>query len=173
MTGETLPGDRAPDGRRRDHVDRRQACPAQQASRPARLAHPVIVGYDCSASARNALAYAAGMARRLGRPLLVVYVTSSGMSSEIVTGQAGLPHMAEDLEQRLLLEVGEVTGTSELPVQVRTRHGSPAMELAAMAAEFGADALVTGAPARFWHRLAGSVPGWLARHARCPVAVVP
>ena len=36
-----------------------------------------------------------------------------------------------------------------------------------------ADALVVGAPTRFWHHLAGSVPGWLARHARCPVIVVP
>ena len=39
--------------------------------------------------------------------------------------------------------------------------------------EFGADALVIGAPARIWHQVAGSVPGWLARHAHCPVIVVP
>ena len=36
--------------------------------------HPVVIGYDGSPSSRNALAYAAGMARRLARPLLVVYV---------------------------------------------------------------------------------------------------
>jgi len=82
-----------------------------------RLEHPVIAGYDGSASSRNALAYAAGVSRRLGRPLLVVYVCSSG--------------------------------------------------------EFSADALVIGAPTHIWHRVAGSVSGWLARHARCPVIVVP
>jgi len=49
----------------------------------------------------------------------------------------------------------------------------PGRELAAAAEEFSADALVIGAPARIWHRMAGSVSGWLARHARCPVIVVP
>ena len=38
-----------------------------------RADHPVVVGYDGSASSRNALAYAAGVSRRLGRPLLVAY----------------------------------------------------------------------------------------------------
>src|ERR1035438_3116464 len=40
------------------------------------LDHPVVVGYDGSRSSRHALAYAAGMARRLGRPLLLAYITS-------------------------------------------------------------------------------------------------
>src|SRR6266542_12904 len=40
------------------------------------LDHPVMAGYDGSGSSRHALAYAAGMARRLGRPLLVAYITS-------------------------------------------------------------------------------------------------
>lgn len=53
------------------------------------------------------------------------------------------------------------------------RRGHPARELAVVAAELSADALVIGAPAHFWHHVAGSVPGWLARHARCPVVVVP
>ncbi|HEV2537606.1 MAG TPA: universal stress protein, partial [Streptosporangiaceae bacterium] len=51
-----------------------------------RLQHPVIAGYDGSASSRNALAYAAGVSRRLGRPLLVVYVCSSGVYCEPLTG---------------------------------------------------------------------------------------
>jgi hypothetical protein len=34
-----------------------------------RLEHPVIAGYDGSASSRNALAYAAGVSQRLGRAL--------------------------------------------------------------------------------------------------------
>ncbi len=42
------------------------------------LLHPVIAGYNGSSSARNALAYATSTARRLGRPLLVVYVASPG-----------------------------------------------------------------------------------------------
>jgi nucleotide-binding universal stress UspA family protein len=137
----------------------------------------VIAGYDGSASSRNALAYAAGVARRLGRPLLVVYVCSSGVYCEPLTGQVvGVPRDTEALERWLLGEIDQVTGqagNAEVEVHVRTRRGSPARELAAAAAEFTADALVIGAPTHFWHRIAGSVPGWLARHADCPVIIVP
>jgi nucleotide-binding universal stress UspA family protein len=139
-----------------------------------RLDHPVIAGYDGSASSRNALAYAAGVSRRLGRPLLVVYVCSSGVYCEPLTGQVvGVPRDAEALERWLLTELDQVTGQADVEVHVRTRRGSPARELAAAAEEFSADALVIGAPRHIWHRIAGSVSGWLARHARCPVIVVP
>ena len=139
-----------------------------------RLDHPVIVGYNGSASSRNAMAYAAGVSLRLGRPLLLLYVCSSGVYCEPLTGQVvGVPRDSEALERWLLGEVDQVTGGAEVDVHVRTRRGSPARELAAIAAEFNADALVIGAPAHFWHRVAGSVPGWLARHADRPVIVVP
>jgi nucleotide-binding universal stress UspA family protein len=139
-----------------------------------RLEHPVIAGYDGSASSRNALAYAAGVSRRLGRPLLVVYVCSSGVYCEPLTGQVvGALRDTEAVERWLLSELDQVTGQAEVDVHVRTRRGNPARELAAAAEEFSADALVIGAPGHFWHRVAGSVSGWLARHARCPVIVVP
>jgi len=139
-----------------------------------RLEHPVIVGFDGSESSRNALAYAAGVSQRLGRPLLVVYVCSSGVYCEPLTGQVvGVPRDAEALERWLLAELDQVTGQVQVDVHVRTRRGSPARELAAAAEEFSADALVIGAPKHIWHRVAGSVSGWLARHARCPVIIVP
>ena len=139
-----------------------------------RLDHPVIAGYDGSESSRNALAYAAGVSQRLGRPLLVVYVCSTGVYCEPLTGQVvGVPRDTEALERWLLAELDQVTGHAEVDVHVRTRRGSPARELAAAAEEFNADALVIGAPKHIWHRVAGSVSGWLARHARCPVIVVP
>ena len=139
-----------------------------------RLEHPVIAGYDGSASSRNALAYAAGVSQRLGRPLLVVYVCSSGVYCEPLTGQVvGVPRDTDALERWLLAELDQVTGPADVEVHVRTRRGSPARELAAAAEEFSADALVIGAPKHIWHRVCGSVSGWLARHARCPVIVVP
>ncbi len=139
-----------------------------------RLEHPVIAGFDGSESSRNALAYAAGVSQRLGRPLLVVYVCSSGVYCEPLTGQVvGVPRDTEALERWLLAELDQVTGHAQIDVHVRTRRGSPARELAAAAEEFSADALVIGAPKHIWHRVAGSVSGWLARHARCPVIVVP
>jgi len=165
---------RHPERRRERDQPRPDAERDIPAARPLALVHPVVAGYDGSASARNALAYAAGMARRLSRPLLLAYVASPGVYCEPLTGQVvGLPRDAESLERWLLTELDQVTDSEELEVHVRTRRGSPARELASMAAEFSADALVIGAPRHFWHHIAGSVPGWLARHASCPVIVVP
>jgi|SRR6266545_1382013 nucleotide-binding universal stress UspA family protein len=138
------------------------------------LDHPVVAGYDGSGSSRHALAYAAGMARRLGRPLLVAYITSPSIFCEPLSGQVIAPvRDSGETHRWLLAELDEVCDREGLDVRIVTRQGSPARELAAAAAEFSADALVIGAPARAWHRAAGSVPGWLARHAHCPVIVVP
>jgi nucleotide-binding universal stress UspA family protein len=165
---------RRPDWRRHREQVRPEELFFSGQSRPVTLVHPVIAGYDGSSSARNALAYAAGLARRLDRPLLIVYVTSPGVYCEPLTGQVvGLPRDSDALERWLLSELDQVTDSGGLEVHVRTRRGSPARELGAMASEFSADALVIGAPRRFWHHIAGSVPGWLARHASCPVVVVP
>src|SRR6266851_4913946 len=102
---------------------------AERQSSALRLEHPVIAGYDGSASSRNALAYAAGVSQRLGRPLLVVYVCSSGVYCEPLTGQVvGVPRDAEALERWLLAELDQVTGGCEMDVHVRTRRGSPARE---------------------------------------------
>jgi nucleotide-binding universal stress UspA family protein len=134
----------------------------------------VIVGYDGSASARNALAYAAGTARQLGRPLLVVYVAPSRVCCASASGLVvSTPHDTEALEWWLISELDQVMGHDDLDVYVRTRRGNPSRELAAMAAELRAEALVIGVPKHFWHHVAGSVSGWLARHPRCPVIVVP
>jgi nucleotide-binding universal stress UspA family protein len=170
---EGTPEQRRPE-RSEQNRPRPEPAPRAGPSRPISLAHPVVAGYNGSASARNALAYAAGMARRLGRPLLMVYVTSPGVYCEPLTGQVvGLLRDADSLERWLLTELDQSADASELEVHVRTRRGSPARELALIAAEFSADALVIGAPRHFWHHLIGSVPSWLARNARCPVIVVP
>lgn len=165
---------RRPERRRQREQPRPEEMRSPQQPLPVTLVHPVIAGYDGSTSARNALAYAAGLARRLSRPLLVVYVTSPGVYCEPLTGQVvGLARDTDSLERWLLTELDQVTDPDELEVHVRTRRGSPARELATAASEFSADALVIGAPRHFWHHVAGSVPGWLARHASCPVIVVP
>ena len=167
------PEQRRPERHERDPL-RPRPQPTSPRQHPIALAHPVVAGYNGSASSRNALAYAAGMARRLGRPLLMVYVSSPGVYCEPLTGQVvGLLRDADSLERWLLTELDQSADASGLEVHVRTRRGSPARELASIAAEFSADALVIGAPQHFWHRVVGSVPSWLARNARCPVIVVP
>jgi nucleotide-binding universal stress UspA family protein len=135
--------------------------------------HPVIVGYDGSASARNALAYASGLARNLSRPLLVMHVASTpNYAGPLSIGWADV-FDPEASERWLRSELADVTDHSGVDVHIRARSGSPARQLAAAVAEFRADALVIGASAPFRRYFAGSVPAWLVRRARCPVIVVP
>jgi nucleotide-binding universal stress UspA family protein len=151
----------------------RDADPAD-APGPRDPGHPVVIGYDGSPSSRNALAYAAGLARRLARPLLVVYVVPFGVYCEPMTGQViCTARERQDLEPWLLAELNQVCDADGLDVRVMARRGNAAKELAAAADFSSADALVVGASAHKLRHVAGSIPGWLARHARCPVIVVP
>ena len=125
--------------------------------------YPILTGYDGSTASRRALAYAAGMARRLDRWLVVVHVWRPIGSA--VVPLAELMHWL-----RAELAGADLTG---LDIEMIVRYGSPARELRAITAERKADAIVVGAPERFPHRFAGSVAAWLARHARCPAVIVP
>ena len=165
----------------RDLPDERQ--PARQTSpqdHPAHApsarepAHPVVIGYDGSSSSRNALAYAAGLARRLAQPLLIVYVVPFGVYCEPMTGQVICATRERgELESWLMAEFDQVCDREGLEVSVIARRGNAAKELAAAADISCADALVVGAPGHRLHHVVGSIPSWLARHARCPVIVVP
>ena len=168
---ESSPLGGQPDPRQR-RVHRNE--PARRPSTDAKLDHPVVVGYDGSPSSRNALAYAAGLARRLARPLLVVYVVPFGVYCEPMTGQVICAARDRgELDQWLLAELDQVCDREGLDVSVMARRGNAAKELAATVSSCNADALVVGAPGHRLHHLVGSIPSWLARHARCPVIVVP
>ncbi len=148
--------------------------PARDPDVAGALDHPIVAGYDGSPASRNALAYAAGLSRRLSRPLLVVHVSPPSIYCEPLTGQViGTLRDRVETERWLLTELTEVCDIGDLEVRIVARRGNPARELAAAADEYSADALVIGAPGHRWHQVAGSVSGWLARHAHCPVVVVP
>jgi nucleotide-binding universal stress UspA family protein len=158
----------------------RQPAPQDQPVRapggrePARPSHPVVIGYDGSPSSRNALAYAAGLARRIARPLLIVYVVPYGVYCEPMSGQVICAARERgELESWLLAEFDQLCDRDGLEISVMARRGNAAKELAATVCSSNADALVVGAPGRRLHHLVGSIPSWLARHARCPVIVVP
>jgi hypothetical protein len=70
----------------------------------------------------NALAYAAGMARRLERPLLVVYVTARGAHCEPLTGQV-VRTVSDDEHRRRLASRSE--SCSERRWSRRHRHRLP------------------------------------------------
>jgi len=133
-----------------------------------------VVGYDGSPSSRNALCYAAGVARRLAQPLLIVYVVPFGVYCEPMTGQVICAARERgELETWLLAEFDQICDRDGLEVSVIARRGNAAKELAATVSSCHADALVVGAPGHRLHHLVGSIPSWLARHAQCPVIVVP
>jgi nucleotide-binding universal stress UspA family protein len=135
--------------------------------------HPVVVGYHGTDSSRRALAYAAGTARRLQRPMLAVYVVPAVRVAP-VTGQMIRPTGGRyETLCWLTAELDQVLGRDCPEAGVCLRQGNPARELAAAAREHHADALVLGAYCSWWHGAARSFPDRLARHAACPVIVVP
>jgi nucleotide-binding universal stress UspA family protein len=116
----------------------------------------------------RALAYAAGMARRLDRWLVVVHVSRLG-------GLASVPLTVSATHKRLRrlrteLADADLTG---LDVEIIERSGHPARELARVTAERNADAIVIGASRSLVHRFTGSVSAWLAGHVSCPAVIVP
>ena len=139
--------------------------------------HPVLAGYDGSASSRHALAYAAGMARRLDGHLIVMHVIQTQISAlggyGLTPAAAGAGLARENKPDWLCRELMEAADVAGLRVELLERDGDPARELASTAMERNADAIVIGAPERLMHRFTGSVPAWLARHAHCPVVIVP
>jgi nucleotide-binding universal stress UspA family protein len=137
------------------------------------ITRPILVGYDGSAPSRHALAYAAGMARRMNRPLMLAHVRPT---PPCYAFEYGWPLLAEDPAKVLDWLHTELVATIDpagLAVQFVERIGDAARQLAALAGETRADAIVLGAPRRWLHRITGSVPVWLARHACCPVVMVP
>jgi nucleotide-binding universal stress UspA family protein len=140
---------------------------------PEAITAPILVGYNGSTSSRHALAYAAGMARRMARPLMLAHVQPTP-GRYAIAGQWIPP--SEDPAELLDWMHTALTETIDphgLTVQLVQRNGDAARQLAELASEIHADAIVLGAPERWVHRIIGSVPVWLARHARCPVVVVP
>jgi nucleotide-binding universal stress UspA family protein len=148
----------------------------QDSRHPAAPAHPVVAGYDGSTASRRALAWATGLARRTGRPLLVAYITPVPTSYD--PGMVVVPEAEQETDVLAWLRA-ELADTlpaatpAGLDVHVAACIGDAARELARLADEHQADALVLGAPEHRLHHLIGSVPAWMARHTHCPVVIVP
>jgi nucleotide-binding universal stress UspA family protein len=118
--------------------------------------HPVLAVYDGSATSKHALAYAAGLARRADRWLIIVRVWRSGA------------RQAERM-RRLRAELAD-TDLGGLDIEIISRIGPPARELIRATAERRADALVIGASRRLTR---ARVTARVLRHAACPAVVVP
>ena len=137
----------------------------------------ILVGVDDSTTSLRAAAYAAGLARRQGARLTVVFVSPVATVGMGAPGTAGLAvarrsassELAEDLRRRF----SEASSDLGIAVTFIAAEGDPFTELTRIADEMHADAIVVGASAKAGHRLIGSLAVRLVRAGRWPVTVVP
>jgi nucleotide-binding universal stress UspA family protein len=134
----------------------------------------ILVGVDGTHTSLRAGAYAAGLARRQGAKLIVLYVkttpaTSIGVPELGAAVDQAHDEIAAELRQQLVQQAPRLGLDAELLV----REGNPYAELLRVAEERKVDAIVVGASTQAGHRLVGSLATRLVRHATWPVTVVP
>ena len=134
----------------------------------------VVVGFDGTDPSRDALAFAAGVARRNGGRLIVVYVIHPGVMTGMSPQAAGVVHSSaiEESENLRAEIVPMLAGLGVHPGFV-VREGDVAREIETVAAAEHADAIVVGRSASRAHAVMGSVALALVKHAQRPVCVVP
>ncbi|GHF78825.1 universal stress protein A [Streptomyces thermodiastaticus] len=135
----------------------------------------IVAGVDGSDSSMRAAAYAAGLARRQGALLALVYV-----QPVMAAGAAlGAPvaettdEIAEELVRYVRQAAERVKGIFDVRWEFHTFQGDPYNGLVQAACELTADAVVVGASERAGHRIIGSVAVRLVKSGRWPVTVVP
>src|SRR5260370_15193323 len=104
-----------------------------------RCSHRILASYDASLPSRHALAYAAGLARRADRWLLIVRIWRLG---GLVPAPLTRDAQAERVRQ-LRVELAE-TDLTGLDVEIIVRLGDPAAELLTMAPDRPAGAHAVG-----------------------------
>ena len=138
----------------------------------------ILVGVDDSVTSLRAGAYAVGLARRQGARLVCVFVeqfsalygASAGVSAGAIAAQEqALSETAADLKRRV--EEGSVDRGVRITFIVAS--GDPYTELARVANEVRADAVIVGASTKAGHRWIGSLAVRLVKAGRWPVTVVP
>jgi nucleotide-binding universal stress UspA family protein len=134
----------------------------------------ILVGVDGTDTSLRAAAYAAGMARRQGSKLIVLFVapTATMAAQSAITAGAMMQTQAElgqDIEQAVVVAARRVGIHADFVL----RRGNPYKELLAVAAELKVDAVVVGASTKSGRRFVGSLAGRLVRDAVWPITVVP
>lgn len=137
----------------------------------------IMVGVDGSRTSMRAASYAAGLARRQGSRLVVVYVASVATWASMAPMAAG---GGSAIQETLAAIADEIRGgirerVDELGVSVQfvVRSGDPYSALKQAATEAQADLVVVGASTSTGHRIVGSLAGRLVRAGSWPVTVVP
>lgn len=139
------------------------------------VTRPVIVAWDSSQGARDAVTWAARAAERLHRPLRIVYVSNLVQPSYNSEPMTLFPQELtnEQIDQILTpaRELAQATAP-DVPVEATCLVGNPVAELVEQSGE--AELLVIGSRghSRFIATLTGSTGVSVASHGRGPVVVV-
>jgi len=132
---------------------------------------------DDTTTSLRAAAYAAGLARRQGAKVTVVFVApvaslgaaTPGGAELVAVQRESVRQTADDLRRR----VEEGSAYLGIPITFIVAEGDAYAEIRRIADEIRADAVVVGASAKAGHRLIGSLAVRLVRAGRWPVTVVP
>jgi nucleotide-binding universal stress UspA family protein len=137
----------------------------------------ILVGVDDTTTSLRAAAYAAGLARRQGAKVTVVFVApvaslgaaTPGGAELVAVQRESVRQTADDLRRR----VEEGSAYLGIPITFIVAEGDAYAEIRRIADEIRADGVVVGASAKAGHRLIGSLAVRLVRAGRWPVTVVP
>jgi nucleotide-binding universal stress UspA family protein len=137
----------------------------------------IVVGVDGSPTSLRAGAYAAGLARRQGSLLTVVFARSIGPTAPTAYDPTGAALSAHTGKMDLVVsDLVEQIERSRWAVNARleVRTGPPARVITQLAEEVRAEAIVLGCPRRVgFLRPGGPLPTQLMRARRWPIIVVP
>jgi nucleotide-binding universal stress UspA family protein len=134
----------------------------------------ILVGVDGSETSLRAAAYAAGLVRRQGAKLIVLYVRSLPSMSLAAPEAVGALRQSHDrLAAELRAEIDVQAPRLGIDAELVVRDGNPYEQILKLAAERKVDAVVVGASMQAGHRLVGSLATKLVRKAIWPVTVVP
>jgi nucleotide-binding universal stress UspA family protein len=135
----------------------------------------ILAGVDGSDTSWRAAAYAAGLARRQGSLLALVYVQPT-LAAAAALG-APVAGTTEEVAQELVAEIRrtaeQLRGMFDVRWEFHTLHGDAYAGLVQAAQDLTADAVVVGASEQAGHRFVGSVAVRLVKAGRWPVTVVP
>jgi nucleotide-binding universal stress UspA family protein len=137
----------------------------------------ILVGVDDSVTALRAAAYTAGLARRQGARVVVVYVAPFAGMALAAPGGPSLVAAENEAYDEVAKELAGLADAMArelgLSATFMFAHGDPYHEITRIATETRADAIVVGASLKAGHRLMGSLAVRLVRAGKWPVTVVP